>query len=826
MNRPSQKSDPQPPARSDCSGRTGRLETVLLLLAGLLITARSTLFESFPRRVLIQNPSQQIDIGNAEVVCMALMSLLILSGLIFWLVIRARRSPWRWRNTGLLGPLLLLLVGSVISAAYASNRHVALITAATLLGQIVLVLLLVQWLDTAWKQRLLLCILGAAGVVMGYRCWELYSYELPATEANFLQDPNAALASQGIDPGTYAARQYIARVTSRDVRGYFGTSNTAASFFLLSIAATLVLLLERPGGNRPNPDRYFLMAGLLLLLLQGIGLALTQSKGGIAAGVLALAVFGGLWMRRDAVCRQRRRVLTIAIILLAAAVLAVIGHGLHHHRLPTNSLWMRWQYWQTSAKMIADHGVTGVGPGNFGQYYPRYLDPAAPEVVKDPHCLVLTVWCEWGLFGILAFFWALAAVVRQVTKAPPETPVGPEPDTTSKPAAGKGPSAVDLNPVGRIWPWGLALAAGLCILRIGASDLSGVSEPANRISIYVVSFMIPSAIWLVAFLILAALARLGSPWPADTPAERRVGLWLLGFGLLAFLLHNSIDFGFFQPGVGTFFCAVLALLLARRHGSNPRVTDLRVGPAAWMAIIVAGLAVLAGWLILMPRLYRSQKLLESAPRIVSRAHWYLRQNRLPAREILSILNQARDQATGQLAAAGRLNPLDPDPAYLRAQTLIWQAKNTGRIETHNWQAILAALEESQRRDPADYHYYRQLGEICLQAAVLTQSEQQSYAARALDFADQALQRYPTNGSLLLFRAQILELFGPLLNRPAWRAEALEDLQRLLRYERDYRRQQQEMYPDEQHIPDRLDPILQQAARRLLDQLQNESAPSP
>ena len=64
---------------------------------------------------------------------------------------------------------------------------------------------------------------------------------------------------------------------------------------------------------------------------------------------------------------------------------------------------VRWQYWQASAKMYADHFLTGVGPGNFAYFYPRYKLPAALETVTDPHNFLLTILTQFGPLGLVGF---------------------------------------------------------------------------------------------------------------------------------------------------------------------------------------------------------------------------------------------------------------------------------------------------------------------------------------------------------------------------------------------------------------------------------------
>ena len=53
--------------------------------------------------------------------------------------------------------------------------------------------------------------------------------------------------------------------------------------------------------------------------------------------------------------------------------------------------------------MIRDQPWFGVGPGNFGRHYPRYMAPTDFEKVKDPHNFALEIWASCGILALLAF---------------------------------------------------------------------------------------------------------------------------------------------------------------------------------------------------------------------------------------------------------------------------------------------------------------------------------------------------------------------------------------------------------------------------------------
>ena len=66
---------------------------------------------------------------------------------------------------------------------------------------------------------------------------------------------------------------------------------------------------------------------------------------------------------------------------MAIGIIAAVGHGTYHGRLPGSSLNFRWQYWTASSELITDHAWTGVGRENFGHSYLGYKSIVSAEEV-------------------------------------------------------------------------------------------------------------------------------------------------------------------------------------------------------------------------------------------------------------------------------------------------------------------------------------------------------------------------------------------------------------------------------------------------------------
>jgi len=99
------------------------------------------------------------------------------------------------------------------------------------------------------------------------------------------------------------------------------------------------------------------------------------------------------------------------------------------------SVLYRVEYWQATARVIADYPLFGCGPGNFQEAYAAHKLPQASEMVADPHNFLLEMWATAGtpavilLVGLLlAFAVDMAALVRAGAQPPhneDEEPLAP-----------------------------------------------------------------------------------------------------------------------------------------------------------------------------------------------------------------------------------------------------------------------------------------------------------------------------------------------------------------------------------------------------------------
>jgi len=74
----------------------------------------------------------------------------------------------------------------------------------------------------------------------------------------------------------------------------------------------------------------------------------------------------------------------------------------------------RIDYWKGTWKMIDQFPLLGVGPGNFGNSYARFMNENALEKIKDPHNFALELWSSAGIIALLLFITVIAILFQRL----------------------------------------------------------------------------------------------------------------------------------------------------------------------------------------------------------------------------------------------------------------------------------------------------------------------------------------------------------------------------------------------------------------------------
>lgn len=189
----------------------------------------------------------------------------------------------------------------------------------------------------------------------------------------------------------------------RRLEGFYPHPNAAALALERAAIAALALALFARGRPRVLWAVAALVIGMTTLLTFSRGAFLALAIGGVVAAIVA----------------GYRRVgfLSAALASLAFAVGLVLIPDRLRADLTTGSEALRLAIWRSTALMLVDHPLTGVGLDQYlYQYVPRYVEPVAwPErFTSHPHNLILDVWVRLGIAGVILAGCALWLLVRRL----------------------------------------------------------------------------------------------------------------------------------------------------------------------------------------------------------------------------------------------------------------------------------------------------------------------------------------------------------------------------------------------------------------------------
>jgi len=506
-------------------------EYILLALCFAAIALRATITES-------SAPQSAANPLSNTLYSMTL-SMVLLASVLGWLLRNILRGKFIYRFTGIEIGIGLFLIAALCSIPSASNKRLALTGFITLLAPIITAVILIQIMDSYSKTKLLLCIITAVGVLVTYQCVE-QKFWLNDQQIEFYeQNTQLSLEEQGITAGTLKQWQFEHRLYSKDVKSYFTTSNSAGSFLIMAAFSSIALLLEKIRNRKTyNPLALLINGAITATIL--VGLALTKSKGAIAAFAIAVAMFLSYICFGDWIKKHRKAIFVTILLLIMTATAFTYYYGTAHDSLPGgNSMLVRWQYWVASIKMYADHPLTGVGPGNFSIYYPHYKAAGALETVSDPHNFVLMMLSEYGSIGLIGFLAIFAIPILRIF--------------TLK--QNPGICETQKSPRNAYIAFLIFLGAVFLFVRPMIIPLAGGSE-VEKTAAGIILYIIPTIVLVFSFLITI----IGESSIQNTNKNMVAAAMFCAISTV--LIHNLIDFAIFEPGVSTALWVIFAALIA------------------------------------------------------------------------------------------------------------------------------------------------------------------------------------------------------------------------------------------------------------------------
>jgi O-antigen ligase len=537
------------------------LRRVLLGLVTALIAARALL------------PGEDVGLLEPGSNPMGLvMPVLWLAGLAAWAAWRSWSRQLDWYG-GLVeaGLFLVVLFSFVSTVAVAPYQHPAWIVSWEWAGLVAAFFLVRQIARSAVEQRALLAALLASGVSLAAQ--SLYQRALPdpgrapvpgltaaelprrrcevlATFGTAPQNafpgtlalPALAAATSDHDPTLFeriAARNNVRPeagepVLPRDLRPVPPRPPTATFTSEANLAGYLALLMPALAGCVlaswiGGMPRWQVSLVFVCALVTALALALTRVRSAIMPCLLVSAVAWFLiWshyrVRGKGMPGLSERI-QLALGLAGPAVLLLLaflvgsrgGSGFDGLTREWSSAW----------KMIRDHFWLGVGPGNYGRTYTKYMAPTAPAFATQPDSFFLEVWATLGLPALLGLGLALVCFFRRALPLTVEDDLKGEEEGTR-------------------WEFYegamVGLVVGFLLRALPAGQEAIIPETVDAI--------VRAVVWFAAFALLQNVR-----WSGPTRGPTCFA------GVAVLLLHLAVSGGFFVPGLTQPLLILAALAL-------------------------------------------------------------------------------------------------------------------------------------------------------------------------------------------------------------------------------------------------------------------------
>ena len=681
--------------------------------AAVLVLPQFTTNASFDGVVGLPGPVMVLGLGLA----LWLMPMLLAAS---WVAEgRARLShPW------LALPVALFVVGAAISTALAADKLSALVRAAEMTGVWAGAWAIAESLRSNGERRFLLAVLVAAAVGAAAVGIHQQAWGLPDAWQYFQEHREEVLARQNIVPGSYAEKAFIGRFTG-GVQAGLGHPNVLAALLVLGLLVAVGLVREKWSEAGTKGSRGLAVVLALAAGTCAAGLALTQSRAGIIAALVGLWWLGVAWW-------TRRRTLRLALYLLplaagAAAITVAVTVDGPTFESGLLSLRYRLDYWQATAQVLLRHGLAGVGLENFGLHYTGFKLPTAPEEVRDPHNLVLSMWSNLGLAGLAALVGLAVVAIRSWLRTPDIEP-------------GPGPGAGV--------PGGGAANESLLAFLVPTIVIAG---PA------VFYFEMTLAGWLAAVVIGGSVMVLMGLGSAEEPSRLSVSCRPLRSlyaacvaAMAAFALMEQIGTSILEPPTAwamlVAICVSLRPPAARSWVLSLGEDDLELAAAPEPGVRLGLWAKFALMLLIMAAGFSYVRML-----LVP----FMREDALLAEAARQGDAAAQEPIFEAVAAA---NPLSWEPAVFRARA--WQqqaASEPAQERSLSLERAMTAYDEALARQPRLRQAYLGLA-VCRLTMPGSQLDRGAWEA-ALGYVEDALRLYPTDIPTQAQKATLLDRLG-------------------------------------------------------------------
>ncbi len=300
---------------------------------------------------------------------------------------------------GLTDAAVLILIALHTIAAVVAATHLSARPAVNMLWEWIamgaMFFLARQLITTQREARAVVAVMIALAVGLSSYGLYQYAYEMPHSRAEYAADPDSAMRAAGLwyPPDSPQCELFENRLQSTEPIATFALTNSLAGYLAPWLVVAVGIMVCSSGSLRSRKR-------LICLIPIAACLLLTSSRSGCIATAFGLAL---IWFfRRNRNKPPGWKLPVVAVVLVSVIIAAAGMFNRQIFREASKSLGYRVQYWQSTMQMIAEHPLTGCGPGNFQHAYTKFKLPEASEEVADPHNFLLEVWATAGTPAMLA----------------------------------------------------------------------------------------------------------------------------------------------------------------------------------------------------------------------------------------------------------------------------------------------------------------------------------------------------------------------------------------------------------------------------------------
>jgi len=213
-----------------------------------------------------------------------------------------------------------------------------------------------------------------------------------------------------IIPGYFLQSQTVVSFSRLSLN--WANPNYYASYLLITIGFTIYLW--KLYSNKNAEKNWIKYLSLLSLILIIIFLFWTQSRGGILAFLLVIAIF----ILAYSIKRSKFKLLTTSVIIL---LILFIGLFYTFQKIRPVTITFRERIYKSTFDYITDFWLLGSGPGSFANYFPKYRQSdykliGQEDIITHTHNEFMEQWAETGIIGLLLFLAFIIVIILEAIK--------------------------------------------------------------------------------------------------------------------------------------------------------------------------------------------------------------------------------------------------------------------------------------------------------------------------------------------------------------------------------------------------------------------------